>query len=134
MRRTERGIAAVLCVAVPVVVHGHQLAADVLAHAVVDPGVLVDVVAEVHHEIQVLTGHVFVRGEVTLLVVLARRDRESQAIDRRLRPRKRACAADGAQRVTGTEPIPVPAVGLEAGHFHVDRVRPFRRRTSPFRP
>ena len=114
VRRPQRRIAAVLRVAVAVVVERQQLAADVLPHEVVAAGVLVDVVAEVQHEVEIFLGHVLVRREQADLEVLARRDGEPKPIDGRLRARKRARAADGTQLAAGAELIPVPACAARA--------------------
>ena len=124
MRGAKRRIAAVLGVAIAVVVDRQQLAADVLAHQVVAARVFVDVVAQVHHEIEIFLGHVLVGREEADLEMLARRDGESEPIDVRLRARKCARPADGTHLAAGAELVPVPAVRLEAGDFDMNRVRP----------
>jgi hypothetical protein len=124
VHRAQRRIAPVLRVAVAVIVEGQQLAADVLPHELVSAGVLVDVVAEVHHQIEIFLGHVLVRREQADLEMLARRDGEPEPIDVRLRARKRARPADGTHLAAGAELVPVPAVGLEPCDFDVNRVRP----------
>ena len=104
-----------------------------LAHEVVPARVLVDVIAEVHHQVEVFLGHVLIRGVQAGLEVLARRDGEAKPIDGGLRARKRARAADRAQLVARAELIPVPRVRLEAGDFDVNRMGPLWRRHRPFR-
>ena len=101
-----------------------------LARPVVAAGPFVDVVAEMKDDVEILGGHVAVRGEEAGLVVLAGGEREPQAVDVRARSRQRPRAADRARRVAGVEAIPVPAVGLEALDFDVHRVRPLRPRRS----
>ena len=64
-------IAPVLRIAVAVIVDGHQLAANMLAHQLVPARVFVNVVAEVHDEIEVFFGHVLIGGEETDLEMLA---------------------------------------------------------------
>jgi hypothetical protein len=76
----------------------------------------------VHDEVKIVGDHVPVGGEVALLVLLAGREGEAQAIWRRARRRRRPRAADRADLPAGAETIPVPAVGLEATDLDVDGV------------
>jgi len=81
VRFSQVGIAAVLRVPVAVIVRCHQLAADVLAHETIAAGILVNVVAEVHHKVEIFFSHVLIRREQADLVLLARCDREAKSID-----------------------------------------------------
>ena len=120
MNRPQRRIAAVLGVAVPIVVHRQQLAANVLADEIVPAFIFVDVVAEVHYEVEVLLGHVLIGREETGLEMLARCDGEAKPIDLGVGLGKGARAAHRAQLVSGAELIPVPRVRLEARDFNVN--------------
>ena len=64
-------IGAVLGVAVPIIFDRHQLAAHMLAHAILHTGILVNVVTQVHHKIQFFFGQVFVGRVKALFVLLA---------------------------------------------------------------
>ena len=90
------------------------------------PAILVDVVAEVEHEIEIFGGHVLIRREEAHLVVLARRDAELQPAHRRLPRHAGARAADRAEFTAGLELIPVPLRGLQAVDVDVDRMPEFR--------
>ena len=78
-------------------------------------------------DVELLAGEVSERREQSLLVVLARRDRESE---RRGGPgcRGRSKATHRTPRLTGREPVEVPAVGLETRDIDVDGVRELRSR------
>jgi hypothetical protein len=93
------------------------------------PGALVDVVAEVDDQIQVLGRHVLVRGEVALGVVLATREREAQRAEPGPGARRGTGAPYRADLVGDPEPVPVHAVRPQAVHLGVYRMRPRRRGT-----
>jgi hypothetical protein len=76
------GSAFVDGVAGAVVVEREDLLRAVRAHRAFAVALLVDVVAEVHDEIEVLARHVFVGGVVAHLVFLAGGEREAQALRR----------------------------------------------------
>ena len=86
---------------------------------------LVDEVAEVDDEVEVLFGHVGVGGEQALFPVLAAREREPQPLGPLIRGRERAGAADRAGRGAGAESIPVPAIRLQAVALDVHRMAEF---------
>src|SRR5262245_65142889 len=90
--------------------------------------VLVNVVAQKEHEAQVFVSQMFVRGEVSDLVVLARREGEFQTFDCRARNWECPGPADRAQFVTDAEPVPIPAFGLQPYDFDVNGVGPLGTR------
>ena len=106
----------------PVVVERVRLRGAVLAHVVLTPRRFVDVVAEVHDQIEVVGDHVPVRGEVALLVLLAGGESEPQALVVLARGGRGARPADRTHLTAGAKSIPVPARRLEALHLDVDRV------------
>ena len=117
-------VAAILRVPIPVVLERHQLAAHVPAHAIVAGGVFVNVIPQVHREIQILVRHVLEGRVEALLVVLARHERKSHLVHRRAGRRERACTPDRTQLIARLKLIPIPALRFEARHFHVDCVGP----------
>ena len=133
MRALQRGVALVLRVPVAVVrqrgelVQAHPLRRHVRA-AGQPPArvVLVDVVAEVQHHVEVLGGQPVVRGPVAVLPVLAVDHPDAQP--HRVRPRRRggAGASDRADQPAGAEAVGVLPAGLQAAHVDVHRVRPLR--------
>ena len=96
--------------------------------AVLAPAVLVDVVAQVDDQVEVVLRHLLVGGEQALLVVLAGGEGEPQLLRaRRSGAGSGAGAADRAGRVAGPEPVPVPAVRPQPVDLDVDRVAQLRR-------
>jgi hypothetical protein len=89
---------------------------------------LVDVVAEKGDEIHRLLREVTVRGIEALLVMLARRERESQPILGRFPSGEGAGPPDRRRSAANIEAIPVPTIGLEAVHLRVHRMREVWRR------
>ena len=85
-------------------------------------GPLVDVVADEHHEVEVLDGHAGVRGVVAVAPVLARGDPEAHLVGGDAGAGERPGAALRAGAPVDGEPVPVPGVGLEAARLDVDRV------------
>ena len=127
MRGLQGGIAFVESVARPVVVEREDLRRAVRAHRAFAVTLFVDVVAEVHDQIEVFARQVFEGGVVSHLVFLARREREPQALRGGPGNRHRARAAAGADLGAGLELIPVPAIGFQAVDLDVHGVRPGRR-------
>ncbi len=84
--------------------------------AVVDTA-LVDVVADMQHEVEVFLGHVAVGGVVAVLVLLAAGDGQLKALQGLRRRGGGACAADRAGVAQRIEAVPVPAAGLEPVHL-----------------
>src|SRR5882762_3456533 len=98
------------------------------AHEVVAPARLVDVVAEKRDEVRLVGDNVAIGAEKSLLVLLAGREREAQALRRRRRRGRSARATDRALGGAGGEAVPVPALGLESRHFDVHGMGPRRLR------
>jgi hypothetical protein len=123
----EVGIGLVLRVAVAVVLERDDLRTGVRAHVaardrVFVRAVLVDVVAEVDDEVEILARHVPVGRVVAVLVLLAGGEREVQRVRRTgrsgLRPAHRADLA------AGTEAVEVLGAGPQAIELDVDAVAP----------
>ncbi len=108
-------VALVQGVALAVVVQGLAGAAGVLALglAVLARAVLIDVVAQEEHQVQLLLGHVAPGGVEAVVIALAGGDGEAQG-GRCVGCRRGARAPDDAALAQGTEAIPVPAIGLQA--------------------
>ncbi len=125
MRVLQQRVAFVERVAIAVVVERHDLGAVVLAHrASADPA-FIDVVAQVHHQVQVLFGHMLVGGVEAGFVVLAGGESETQSVHhgrgRRTRARHRSL------ETAGTELIEIPARRAQAVDFHMHRMAEVRR-------
>ena len=119
----QRRVALVEAVAVAVGVQGRDLGAVVLADGGGVGPALVDVVAEMDHQVGVLLGRKSPRRPEAVLPVLARREQEAQPISapgRRCRPG----ATHRADLVTDAEAVEVPGVRAEVADVDVDRVRP----------
>ena len=71
MRGLQIGVGFVECVAVAELGKRRRNPDAVLAHMARAPGLFVDVVTEMHDQIEIARGHVAIRGEVALLVLLA---------------------------------------------------------------
>src|SRR6188474_2658558 len=97
MRGLQRRIGLVDRVAVPVVLEREALGRVVRADAA-RAGAFVDVIADEDDDVGRVSRDRAISRVVTLLVVLARRDGERQAIRQRAASRSRARAADGAAR------------------------------------
>src|SRR5262245_17136577 len=93
-----------------------------LPHTVPRPDGFVDVVSQMHHQIEVLFGHVAIRREVAVDVFLAGRSGETKT-SRIALPRRGPRTADRTLDAAGQKLIPIPAPGFETPHFHVNRVR-----------
>ena len=91
---------------------------------------LVDVVAEVKHQIGRLLGHVAIRREVARLIVLAAGKGKPQRFGSRRCCRHRAGAADRALRVAAAEAVGIPPPRLQAFHLDMHRVGQLRHRDS----
>jgi hypothetical protein len=102
-------------------------AAAVVPHVARAPGAFVDVVAEVHDEVQRLRRHVAVGREVALLVLLARREGEAQRRRGPVAFRRRGARAPGrAACAVRCEAIPIDAARPQSLHLDVHRVRQLR--------
>ncbi len=115
-------------VAGPVVVECRRLRRAVTSHGASAAAALVDVVADMQDEVQVVADHVIVRGEIALFVVLARSHCELEAREGRTLCRCRARAPDNAAHAASRKAVPIFAARFETLRFRVDRMRPFRRR------
>ena len=127
MRGLQQRVRLVVRVSAAVLWERQDLRSFVQPHTPGHRAVLVDVVPEVRHEIEVLPRHVIVRGEVPLLVMLARRDREAHPVAAASGGRC-AQASDGAHRVHRCEAVEIPAIRLQPGDVDVNAVRQFRCR------
>lgn len=78
MHGQQRRIAAVLSVSIAIIVERFDLAADMLPHSIVARRTLVDVIAQVQNQIQVIFQHMLVRGVKAGLEMLTRRECEPQ--------------------------------------------------------
>ena len=127
MDALQRRVALVEAIAVAVGVQRRDLGAVVLAHrGGVDPA-LVDVVAEMDHQVGVLMRREGPRRPEAVLPVLARREQEAQAIAPPPGGR-RSGSADRADLVSDAEAVEVPGVVAQVAHVDVNRVRKHRRR------
>jgi hypothetical protein len=102
MRRLQAPVTFVEGVQVPVLLEGHRLR-QVEAH-LRTPGALVDVVAEVDDEVEIVLHHRLIGGEVALAVVLGG-EGEAQAILGRAHRRGGAGPTDRASLTASDEPI-----------------------------
>ncbi len=84
----------------------------------------INIVADVHDEVEIVGHHVTIRGVVPLLVVLATDDAEFQVVERSTVGRSGAGASDGTTHATGLEPVPVVSSRIESRRLYVDGVRP----------
>src|SRR5262249_39348018 len=91
---------------------GTRLVSDVMANSALVCSALVNVVAKVEDEIQIVLGHVMIGREMTFFIVLARGECKPQPGGQNTRLGHRARTADRAYRVPAMKPIPVPSVGL----------------------
>ena len=89
---------------------------------------LINVVADVHDQIEVVGRQRAVGRVVPVLVHLAASDRELELAERRATLGRRARAPDRALRFAAFEPVPVVACGIQARDLDVHRVRPVRGR------
>jgi len=103
----------------------HDARALERAHRVLARRVLVDVVAEEHHEVEFFGGHVAPGRVMAHVETLAACDGEVQRA-RAVGGRRGAGAADGALLAECAKAVPVPAVRIEAGGLGVHAVRPRR--------
>jgi hypothetical protein len=121
VHRLQVLVALVQRVADPISVEGHRLLAALRADRA-GRGALVDVIAEEHHQIEVLLHHVLVGRVVAVGVVLAVGRGEVQALGLGVAGRRGPGAADRAREFADREAVPVPGVGLEALDVDVHRV------------
>lgn len=133
----EVGVEAVQGVAVAVLHEVHRLGPQLggdgdVAHAShgVD-GVLVDVVAQVQDQIDVLLGEVPVGGVEALEPRLAGDEGEVQLPGAAVRRGRGAGAADRAEHSARAEAVVVVPVRLESGDLHVDGVGELGHRAGP---
>jgi hypothetical protein len=98
---------------------------------------LVDVVAEVEDDVEILFGQARVRRPETVLEVLAADHTHAQAERVGEAGRRRTRPADRAELAAGAEPVEVVAAGCQTPHVDVDRVgqiRPGERDPGPDHP
>jgi hypothetical protein len=118
----EVAVGLVERVAGPVARQVGRLWAHVVARQVAARGVLVDVVAQVQHHVEVLLGEVAVGVVVAVLVVLARHERQVQASQRAARVGAGLGAAQPAELAAGAEPVPVGPPRAQPLDLDVDGV------------
>lgn len=111
----------------------HSIAGEV-ARFVAQPGfdrgarasagyrIFVEVVAEVHDQIQVFHGHMAVGRVVPVIPGLAGGERETQPVNRRPGRGRGPGAADRGDRRPGPEPVEVPAGRFEAADLRMHRM------------
>ena len=131
VRVLEVGVGLVLRVALPVVGEGHHLPRRVvrpdvhlaLAVAVLPGGVLVEVVAEVQHRVQVVAGgQAAVGAEPAGLPVGAGDDAEAEVLGQRVGRGRGPGAAGAAGDAGAAEPVEVPARRRQPVDVDLDRV------------
>ena len=134
MHSMQQGVAAILVVTDPIILKRMDLFASVLANLLFPAGILVDVVAQMHDEIEVVLGHVFVGGEQSLLVMLARSEGKLQLVRAGGRLGECPGPADRALGIAAAEAIKVPAIGLQPIDLDMDRMAELRgcRRDAAF--
>jgi hypothetical protein len=128
VRRLQLRLALVERVACAIVVERVALGRAVTADAILAPGELVDVVAQVQDEVRLVGEHRLVRGVIAMLVLLARGDGEPQAFRSRIACGRRGGTTDRTARAAGREPVPVGATRFETAGLDVHGVRPVRHR------
>ena len=125
----EVGVGLVQRVLQPVALERHALGAELLRDrhvaepAVCVDAVFVDVVTEVHDELEILLGKPPVRRVVALVPALAGGEREGERVDRGPARRGGHGSPDRTELVAVAELEEVLAARLEAVHLDVDRVR-----------
>ena len=123
VRGAEIGIALVKRVPDPIVVERVRLGSAVLAHVILAPRRFVDVVTEVHDQIEIVAEHVAVRVVVALLVLLAGGEGQAHTLVVAVCGGRRSCATGGTHLTARSKAIPVPPTRLEVLDLDVDRVR-----------
>src|SRR5206468_7177270 len=83
----------------------------------------VDVVTEVHDQIEIVAEHVAVRVVVALLVLLAGGEGQAHTLVVAVCGGRRSCATGGTHLTARSKAIPVPPTRLEVLDLDVDRVR-----------
>lgn len=114
------GIGPVQRVAISIALEAIHFGAVVLARGERIDSTFVDVVAEMHYEIEILAREVAVGGVQAVLPVLAGYEREPQLVDRRIASGQRTRAAHGAFVFADGELVEVPPVGIESVDFDVN--------------
>ena len=125
MRGLQPGVALVLRVALAVSVQRHRLRAIVATDQETRIGAFVDVVTDKQHEVQRLLGDVSMGHVLALLIVLARSQRQSQALHDCIHRGRRTCVPHRTGGVTASEAIPIVTAcwQITQGHMHTVRAR-----------
>ena len=130
VRGLQVGVGLVLRVPLPVAGQAGGLGAFVVARVAAADHVaallvLVEVVAQVQHQVRVVLGQPRVGGEVAVLVLRAAGERHGQRRRRLVQRGAGEGAAHRAEVPAGAEPVEVFAPRLQAPQLHVHRVRGF---------
>ena len=133
MRGLQVGIEAIQGVAQTVLIQRHGLGAHIEGHDLGSLGgfadvALVDVIAQVQHEIEVLLRHVAIGCVVSIGPILAGHKGESQLLGASTWRRSRLGASHGAENAAALELVPVVSSRLQPGNFDVNRVAPIGAR------
>src|SRR6185295_12019511 len=118
----EIRIESVKGIAVPVIAERSKLQAVVKPRASLLSSTLIDVVAEVHNQLDIFLGHVPVSGKVTSLVMLAGGKGKGELVETTLRIGGGAGPPNGAHVSPRAELIPVLLIGLQTSDFYMDRM------------
>ena len=127
VRLPEHGVALVQRVPGAIVVERVTLRCAVLAYPPLAPRQLVDVVADVQHQIGLVGDDCPIGGVVAVLVLLAGGDGQSELCGRDVSGGRGGRAADRAACLADGEAVPVRAPGHEPAGFDVHAVRPVGR-------
>ncbi len=126
VRRLQVAVGLVERIAVAELIQHRRPTAVVMAHQFPAPRDVVDVVADEQHGVQLLRRHVAQRGEIALLVLLARGEGKAQRRHVLARIGRGAGATDRACLALHREAVPVGPVGPQPIDFDMQRVRPAR--------
>ena len=124
MAGAQVGIGLVLGMARAVFVQLHRHPALVRTHDETRVGAFINVVTHKQHQVQIAFGHLAVHGKVALLVMLARRQRQPQALHRLVQCRAGAGAAHRAAGAAAHKAVPIMPPRLQTTGNHMHAVGP----------
>ena len=128
MRGLQCGVGLVLRVTTTIVIDGANLESLMLTQRIHGTRVLIDVVTQMRHEVEIFLRHMLEGGKESLIPTLATRDGQSQWCHRTICGR-RAEFAGLACRLVHLKAIEVPTIGREPVHVHMHTVRKFLSRS-----